>query len=160
VKAQAIGDLEFAMALPEAARRIVAVRSNELFGFVPAALDERNAAALHNMRIAAKRLRYVLELLGFVIGPVADEAQAQARELQTVIGEVHDYDVLIARLNGLSAKSSQRGARRLGLRLHSRRDARFADFLALWAEIEDSGLRERLLAATSLSPNGSIRAHN
>jgi hypothetical protein len=50
--------------------------------------------------------------------------------------------------------------RRLGLRLHGRRDARFADFLALWAKIEDSGLRERLLSATTLSPNGSIRAHN
>jgi CHAD domain-containing protein len=112
------------------------------------------------MRIAAKRLRYVLELLGFVIGPVADEAQAQARELQTVIGEVHDYDVLIARLDGLAARSSRRGVRRLGLRLHGRRDARFGDFLALWAQIEDSGLRDRLLAATTLSPNGSIRAHN
>ncbi len=109
MKAQAIGDLESAMALPEAARRIVAVRANELFGFVPAALDERNGAALHDMRIAAKRLRYVLELLGFVIGPVADEAQAQARELQTVIGEVHDYDVLIARLDALSAKGPRRG---------------------------------------------------
>ncbi len=156
MKAQAIGDLESAMALPEAARRILAVRAGELLSFVPAALDERNATALHDMRIAAKRLRYVLELLGFLIGPVADEAQAQARELQTVIGEVHDYDVLIARLEPLSAKSSRRGVRRLGLRLHGRRDARFGDFLALWAEIEDSGLRERLLAATSLSPNGSI----
>jgi len=160
VKATEVPELVPEMALGDAARRIVAVRAGELFGFVPAALDERNATALHAMRIAAKRLRYVLELVGFTIGEVGDDAEARARELQTLIGDIHDHDVLLARLETLAAGSSARGARRLALRLHSRRDALFADFTALWSTIEESGLRERIVAATSSSPvsqsNGRI----
>jgi CHAD domain-containing protein len=161
VKAAPVPALSDGMPLPEAARRLIATRSAELFAFVPAALDERNARTLHDMRIAAKRLRYVLELLGFAIGEPAEEAEAAARELQTVIGEIHDHDVLISRLEALSSsKSSQRGVRELGLRLHGRRDVLFSDFVALWASVEESGLRERLLAATTFSPNGSARPHN
>lgn len=159
MKAEPVPDLEAELPLSVAARKIIAVRSAELFSFVPTALDERNSAALHDMRIAAKRLRYVLELVGFAIGPLADEAQAFARDLQTVIGEVHDHDVLIARLEEL-AKTSRRGVRRLGLRLHSRRDESFSEFLGLWATIEASGLRERLVAATTFSRNGSTAGHN
>jgi CHAD domain-containing protein len=160
MKARQVPDLNAELPLAIAARKIIAVRSAELFSFIPKALDERNAIALHDMRIAAKRLRYVLELVGFAIGPLGEEAQAFARDLQTVIGEVHDHDVLIARLEARPAKGSRRGVRRLGLRLHSRRDECFSRFLELWATIEGYGLRERLTSATTFSPNGSTAAHN
>jgi CHAD domain-containing protein len=160
MKAATVPSLEPELPLAEAARRIIAIRSAELFSFVPAALEESNGGTLHDMRIAAKRLRYVLELVGFTIGSLGDEAKARARDLQTLIGEIHDHDVLIARVESLSADTSRRGLRRLGLRLHSRRDALFGDFLMLWAGVETSGLRERLAAATTYSPNGALQADN
>ena len=48
--------------LADNAERIVASRLAELFAFAPAVLDVRAVRELHDMRIAAKRLRYVLEV--------------------------------------------------------------------------------------------------
>ncbi len=47
------------------------------------------------MRIAAKRLRYVLEICGFAFGPEMRQAEREAKWLQDVLGEVHDCDVLL-----------------------------------------------------------------
>ena len=78
------------------------------------------------MRIAAKRLRYVLEIVGPCFGPEADAARDAARRLQSVLGEIHDCDVMLPRAWGIeslrgacasaasasSANSSTSGARR------------------------------------------------
>jgi len=98
VKAQRVDGLVPEMELDDAARRIVAMRTAELYAFVPEALGERAASAMHDMRIAAKRLRYLLEIVGFCFGEVGGEAQARARELQDVLGEIHDCDVMLARI--------------------------------------------------------------
>ena len=98
MKAQRVAGLEGEMPLSEAARRIVAVRAAELYAFVPEALGENASSAMHDMRIAAKRLRYLLELVGFCFGDVGEEARLRARELQDVLGEIHDCDVMLARI--------------------------------------------------------------
>ena len=48
----------------------------------PAALDPANSVAQHDMRIAAKRLRYILEATGFCFGKPAQTAGRRARDLQ------------------------------------------------------------------------------
>ena len=128
------------------------MRTAELYAFVPEALDEHAVTAMHDMRIAAKRLRYVLELVGFCLGEVGPEAQRRARELQEVLGEIHDCDVMLERI----AASRERDA----ARLRRARDAlprasareQFAAFRALWESIAQSRLRERLLAHTISPP--------
>jgi CHAD domain-containing protein len=139
------------MPLAVAARQIVAVRSAELYAFVPEALNEHAITAMHDMRIAAKRLRYVLELVGFCLGEVGAEAQARARELQEVLGEIHDCDVMLGRI-ATSHASEPAGFDALAERFRARRAEQFAQFTALWASIAQSGLRDRLLAATLSSP--------
>jgi CHAD domain-containing protein len=151
MKAHRIDGLEPAMTLAAAARRIVAVRTAELYAFVPEALDERSVAALHDMRIAAKRLRYVLELVGFCFGEVGGEAQGRARELQEVLGEIHDCDVMLDRIAAIRDRDAA-GFDALAARFRTERVGHFARFLELWTEIERSRLRERLLAHTILSP--------
>ncbi len=80
------------------ARRIVAVRLAELRSFGPLAVDPDEVKALHDMRIAAKRLRYVLETTRPAFGrPAADGARA-ARRLQDLLGEIHDCDVMLPRV--------------------------------------------------------------
>ncbi len=56
------------------AARIVRRRLDELRGFADEALAPDAGAAQHDMRIAAKRLRYVLEIVGPCIGEEATRA--------------------------------------------------------------------------------------
>jgi hypothetical protein len=98
VKAKRIKGADPAAPLAENAARIVKVRLDELRGFAPAALDDDAVAVQHDMRIAAKRLRYVLEATGFCFGEPAEVARRQAKALQDLLGEMHDADVMIPRL--------------------------------------------------------------
>jgi hypothetical protein len=98
VKAKRIKGLDPAAPLAEGAAETVKVRLAELLDFLPEALVEEEVNAHHDMRIAAKRLRYVLEATGFCLGKPADEARKAARELQDLLGEMHDADVMLPRL--------------------------------------------------------------
>src|SRR4051812_9747857 len=50
------------------------------------------------MRIAAKRLRYVLELTAPALGSGAAHAAKDAKKLQDVLGEIHDCDEFVPRV--------------------------------------------------------------
>lgn len=98
MKAKRIKDLDPAAPLAEGAARIVKVRLAELLKLRERALEEADVEAQHDTRIAAKRLRYVLEATGFCLGPPADAARRGARDLQDLLGEIHDADVMLPRL--------------------------------------------------------------
>jgi CHAD domain-containing protein len=98
VKARKVKDLDPDGPLRENAERIIAVRSAEVASFSPAVLDPHNVEDLHDMRIAAKRLRYVLELTAPVFGEEAAKAAKRAKKLQDLLGEIHDCDVTIPRV--------------------------------------------------------------
>lgn len=99
MKARRVEGIEPEGTLADNAERIVRVRLAELQSFVPAALDPDEVEALHDMRIAAKRLRYVLEVTAeSCFGPYARTAAKRAKHLQDLIGEIHDCDVALPRL--------------------------------------------------------------
>jgi CHAD domain-containing protein len=75
--------------------QIVATRLDEALAFDPAIRDPANVTELHDLRIAAKRLRYVLEVVGPVLGRDLRRLERVARELQDLLGEIHDCDVLV-----------------------------------------------------------------
>jgi CHAD domain-containing protein len=147
VKARTVEGLDRKTALEANARLLVRVRVAELYSFAPAALDERETVALHDMRIAAKRLRYLLELFGFCFDGYVARAQTHARRLHSLIGEVHDCDVFLARLEGLGEQAAPLRERYRGLRRE-----RFAAFVAYWQELEEEDLRTRLVAAIEETP--------
>jgi CHAD domain len=99
VKAQPIKKLDPSRPLGENAARIIQVRLEEMLAFAPRALTGKTKAQ-HDMRIAAKRLRYVLEVTGFAFGRPADTARRRARDLQDILGEIHDCDVMLLRVRG------------------------------------------------------------
>jgi CHAD domain-containing protein len=181
MKARKVRGLDPAATLTDNARKIVRVRLDELYSFAPQALDPEQATALHDMRIAAKRLRYVLELTGFCFGPYAAKAAGIARDLQDLIGEIHDCDVLepriVEHLETLRAEDAQAlssaaiaqdadapksvGAERcelyaaleaLAVDERARRQVLFARFSERWAQLQRNHFRKRLLNSLGQPP--------
>ncbi|MDX6630177.1 MAG: hypothetical protein QOH00_2423 [Gaiellales bacterium] len=104
MKASRVKGLRPGSQLGGAAQRIAKQRVADLLAFDEAVRDPVNVRELHDLRIAAKRLRYTLEVLGSVLGPAAGIVEDEARALQDLLGEVHDCDVLVPRLEAELAK--------------------------------------------------------
>ena len=177
MKARKVKKLDPAGPLAENAARIVLVRIEELRSFAPRALEPDAAEVQHDMRIAAKRLRYVLEATGFCFGRPAAIARKRAKELQDLLGEIHDGDVMLPRLAehraaliaadaenvrqragdatdlepGLAARAphrtSYRGLDMLEVHLRARRALLFDRFADLWRESEERGVWRLLTRA-------------
>jgi hypothetical protein len=174
MKARKVRGLDPDAPLAGNAQQIVLVRLDELCGFMPKAADPEQVVALHDMRIAAKRLRYVLELTEPCFGPYAKTATRHVKDLQDLLGEIHDCDVQLpeteAFADGLLAADAaalalaagdaedldpallreaphardHAGLAALQAHLRARRMVLFRRFLELWGEYERKGFRARL----------------
>ena len=174
MKAKPVKKLDPEAPLVENAARIVRVRLDEMHSFMPAALDPERAIEQHDLRIAAKRLRYVLEATEFCFGRPAETARRRARDIQEVLGELHDCDVTLPRVAAhvdrlrsedalaireragdakdldptLVARAPNRTAYRglevLAVHVQARRALLFDRFVGLWGELERTGTWERL----------------
>ena len=100
MKARHVKKLDPRAPLADNAARIISVRLDEMRSFAPAALEFKHTRDQHNMRIAAKRLRYILETTEFCFGKPAQTARRRARDLQDLLGELHDCDVMLPRVEG------------------------------------------------------------
>lgn len=98
MKAKPVKKLDPAGPLGDNAARIVRTRLRELMDLSETALEPGELKAQHDLRIAAKRLRYVLELTGFCLGRPAETALRRCRELQDILGEMHDCDEMLPRV--------------------------------------------------------------
>ena len=174
MKARPVKKLDPARPLGENAARIIKVRLGELLDFTPKALERDAVKAQHDMRITAKRLRYVLEVTGFCFGRPADTARRRARDLQDILGEIHDCDVMLPRvlqhLSELQAadaeavlrkagdtpdldprlaaqapnRTAYRGLDVLAVYLRARRQVLHNRFVAFWRRQEETGTWVRL----------------
>ena len=173
MKARKVKGLDPDAPVIDNAERIVAVRLDEVHGLAVKALDPQEVVALHDARIAAKRLRYMLEVTGELFGPYTRTAVKRTKELQDLLGEIHDCDVLEPRLLGvleeLRAEDAARvlrdeepvhgddfrGIELFLVRVRARREELFGQFMAFWIELERDGFRSRLEYAISERPPGS-----
>ncbi len=96
-----------------AATRVVKARSKEVFAHSAGVLDLDNVEAVHDMRVATRRLRAALE----VFEPCFPhkrrrKALKKVKALADALGERRDADVEIAMLEGLldEAAEADRGA--------------------------------------------------
>jgi len=80
------------------ARKVLAVRIDEVYSYDRAVRDPANVKQLHDMRIACKRLRYVLEIFGIAFTSDLEPQIDQIKELQDLLGDIHDCDVQVPML--------------------------------------------------------------
>jgi hypothetical protein len=84
--------------LREGAQRLCIRQVAELYGYARSIHAEDQVEELHEMRKAAKRLRYSLEILRVCFGREMDQRLAEVKLIQEQIGEIHDRDVLAERV--------------------------------------------------------------
>jgi hypothetical protein len=77
------------------ARKVLAVRIAELYSYEPAISEPAWSHELHDMRIAAKRLRYTLELFAPQFGEAGKRQIDRIKKVQEALGDLHDRDVEI-----------------------------------------------------------------
>jgi CHAD domain-containing protein len=123
MKARAVEGLDPAGSLRPNVARIVAVRLAELRDFADGALAEDAGQAQHDMRIAAKRLRYLLEIFEPCLGEEAKAARRAAKQLQSTLGDLHDCDLMLPKVEHIPSLA--------GL-LRERRERLFHEFVEQW----------------------------
>jgi CHAD domain-containing protein len=149
-KARAIPDLQGTDAFREAAAKAVAVRADEVWEHADNVLDVGDIERVHDMRVATRRLRAVLEIFSPCFPKKAHRsALREVKALADALGERRDPDVQIEHLEayGDAAPAQDRpGVDVLVSRLRTRQAAANADLAAILAGVERSDLRGRLLA--------------
>lgn len=132
-------------------------RSRACLALLPAAMEREDVSALHGFRIAVKKLRYTLEVLGEAFEVDLGEALSHLRRIQGALGDHHDLALLEAHLWGLHEGLQAR--RRpvlaegildlLGLVAESRR-GRFDAFREAVQILQGEAFLDRLRAAFGL----------
>ena len=156
MKAQKV-KLEPDAPLGESLLAILSVRLGELYSFDPA-----NPGDLHNMRIAAKRVRYILEAAQPVFGEPAAHGVKTMKQLQDLLGDIHDCDELLPLVDrhveklraedaGAAAHDAALPNRRKYRGLEAVRAHTLADrerlhsrFVRKWAKLERDAFRGKL----------------
>lgn len=123
--------------LDEWSKSRVITRLDKLFSLEPFVRRAGCVKELHEMRIAAKNLRYTLEnmedLYGRRVRPFADSAM----RVQRALGQVHNFDVWLGLIRILKDSSGRdvefrKAVNFLLKEFTSRREISYSDFLLLW----------------------------
>jgi CHAD domain-containing protein len=157
-KARDIPGLHAHLSYREAAARTVAVRAQELFEHAEGVLDTSDIERVHDMRVASRRLRAVLE----IYAPCFPRTQfkpllKEVKDLADALGERRDPDVLLDRLTTLEdalPKASRAGVEAFAEPVRAAQEEGNALLAAALEHAERAGLRERLaaLAASAAEP--------
>ncbi|MBO0777754.1 MAG: CHAD domain-containing protein [Ktedonobacteraceae bacterium] len=97
-KAKAITGLNPAAPTGKNARKIALGRLEELYARSSAVDQPYALQELHDLRIAAKRLRYTLEIFADELPAGCEAVVSELTQIQDELGQLHDSDVLIALL--------------------------------------------------------------
>ena len=98
----------FAPSLYKHAFEAISSRLEEFLSYEAHIHDPEKVAELHAMRIAGKHLRYTLEVFAPIYGHTLDPHVRAMKELQDLLGEIHDNDVWIAWLPKFIEKEQAR----------------------------------------------------
>lgn len=97
-KASPIRGLDVQAPVAHNARVIAKARLEDLYEWDEYVASPYRVRELHNLRIAAKRLRYTLEIFAYVLPPECQQVVEELTKVQDEVGALHDSDVMIALL--------------------------------------------------------------
>jgi CHAD domain-containing protein len=134
----------------DAAAAAVSVRAEEVFEFEEGVLDTSDIERVHDMRVASRRLRAVMEIFAPCF-PKAEHRQAlkEVKTLADALGTRRDPDVAIEELEHIAGQlpaADRPGVESLVAELAEDQEDGNATLGRVLAEVERNGLRERLLA--------------
>jgi CHAD domain-containing protein len=127
-------------------------RLAELYRFAPYIHDPVRVSELHDMRIAAKRLRYTMEIFAPCF-PETDFAGLydSIKSVQEQIGDIHDCDVRVPLLQQfLSAHAHRRPEIRIGIENAittelAKRRRLYEKFRRYWSKLDANHFRREFL---------------
>jgi CHAD domain-containing protein len=141
-------------------RKGILKRLNAFEAFAPYVAQPECVKELHAMRIAAKRLRYIMQALAPLYPDELAEPVQAARLCQTKLGDIHDGDVWIDTLPHLLDEEQARTLAYFGsttpfepLRsgilalLHDRQQQRaqdYQEFVTFWEQLQAQGVWDGL----------------
>jgi CHAD domain-containing protein len=127
-------------------------RLEELYRYAGCVGDESRVEELHNMRIAAKRLRYTMEIYAPCFpGKEFANLYDDVKKVQERIGDLHDADVRIPKLQqfldtrGAGRPELQPGLQSLIASQTAARKRGYRSFVAYWNRLQTSRFRQRFL---------------
>jgi CHAD domain-containing protein len=131
-----------------AAARVVRVRADELFDHAEGVLDTSDIERVHDMRVASRRLRAVLEIFEPCF-PKGDYKTVlrDVKALADALGERRDPDVHIEDMEGFEAQvqaTLRPGIDALVARLRARQAHGNATLAAALEDLRENDLHERL----------------
>jgi CHAD domain-containing protein len=137
-------------------------RLEELRAFEPCLADPQDKRQHHAMRIAAKRLRYTVEICRPMYAGRVDGVLESIKQVQSLLGDIHDCDVWMDQLDAFSVKQAKRlqilyghpgplarvkaGIEYLRQDRAKRRDGLFSTLTQYWRDLVREGLWEGLAA--------------
>jgi len=127
-KARTVTGLDLQASTSENARLIAQTRLDELYGWERYVDNPYHIRELHNMRIAAKRLRYTLEIFAEELPESVAPLLKEVEQIQEELGSLHDSDVVIALLR-LCLGAQDGGSGYEYVLAHARQLKKKADFL-------------------------------
>jgi CHAD domain-containing protein len=149
-KARDIPGLDADVPFREVAAVAVETRAGEVFDHGENVLDTGDIERVHDMRVATRRLRAALEVFEACFPRKPFKAALKdVKSLADVLGERRDPDVHVEELERIASaltREDARGIRSLEEELRSQQHAANEALAAKLREIEETGLRERLLA--------------
>ena len=96
------------------AKKRIDRRLAKLVAFEPCLADATQIEAHHEMRIAAKHLRYTMEIFRPAYAGELDGHLATVKKLQEMLGDIHDCDVWLDLLAGFIARETKRAEKWYG----------------------------------------------
>ena len=114
-----------------------------------AADGRRSPTELHEFRIETKRFRYTLELVCPVYGPRLKNELEPLREIQSVLGKLHDYHIIAEMLDDDQA---------LQAKLERRTKKKLKEFHRLWAAFDSKAELQRWKTLLAAPPKKSSAA--
>lgn len=127
----------------EKAYNQISTRLDEVQALEQFVHDESAVAKHHELRIAAKRLRYTMEIFSPLYSGGLRDHISLMKQFQDVLGEIHDYDVWVQDLNidrQDVPNDARYGTSMLRTYLAVARKFRYRNFIYLWDTTAANGL--------------------